>query len=131
MAELHDMAYAMGSGDIYSTVGDLFKWDQALYNNNYVTQGSKNIIFDAADHAHGDYGYGFRIINYKRADGSTGTLARHGGSMHGYLANLHRYMDDRITVIVLGNMRPFPIRDLCFELKEIVVGRNPGPRNYE
>jgi len=130
-AEPHDMSYAMGSGDIYSTVGDLFKWDQALYKNKYVSHASKKIIFDPADEDHGFYGYGFRIIDYKRDDGSTGILARHGGSMRGYLANVHRYLDDRITVIVLGNMRPFPIRDLCFELKEIVVGRDPGPRDYE
>ncbi len=130
-AEAHDMAYAMGSGDIYSNVSDLFKWDQALYENTYVSKESKKIIFDPADEEHGFYGYGFRIIDYKRADGSTGTLARHGGSMRGYLANVHRYIDGRITVIVLGNMRPFPIRDLCFELKEIVLGRDPGPRDHE
>ena len=131
-AEPHDMAYAMGSGDIYSTVGDLLKWDQALYGTEYISDVSKALVFSPADEDGGYYGYGFRIVDYKRADGQPdGKLARHGGSMRGYLANVHRYLDDRVTVIVLGNMRPYPIRDMCFEVKEIAFGRTPGKRIHE
>ncbi|MDX1407937.1 MAG: serine hydrolase domain-containing protein [Saprospiraceae bacterium] len=124
-------AWALGSGDIYSTAGDLLKWDQALYEDAYLSDESKELAFNPASEDFGFYGYGFRIMEYVRPDGDSGTLVRHGGSMYGYLANVHRYLDDRITVIVLANVRPFPIRDLTFQLKQIVCGRGPGPREHE
>lgn len=126
-------AWAIGSGDLYSTVGDLLRWDQALYDHQYISQTGKLLAFDGGPEEFGFYGYGFRIMDYKRGDAhqNPGTLVRHGGSMYGYLANVHRYLDDRITVIVLANVRPFPIRDMTFQLKELVLGRDPGPRDFE
>ena len=69
----------------------------------------------------GWYGYGFRIQPYRRADGSTGRLARHGGSMDGFLSNLHRYLDDDLTVIVLGNLRPFEVRGITRQVKQLAL----------
>jgi hypothetical protein len=53
---------------------------------------------------------------------------RHGGTMNGFMSNLHRYSDDRLTVIILGNMRTFPIRKMTRELKEIVLDLKPDDR---
>ena len=125
------VSYALGSGDIYSTVEDLWKWEQSLYGTQLLTKESVERLFTAENTDFGNYGYGFRIQEYQRgaeAEG-TGILTRHGGSMDGFLANLHRYTDDRLTVIVLGNVRPFPIRDLTFELKEIALGMDSLRRN--
>jgi CubicO group peptidase (beta-lactamase class C family) len=125
-------SFALGSGDMYSTVEDLLKWDKALYGDKYLSGSSKEQIFNGADEDFGHYGYGFRVIDYKKQDSkNSGTLVRHGGSMIGYLANVHRYLDDQITVIVLSNLRPSPIRDITFGLKEIFFGRKPRPRDYE
>lgn len=49
--------------------------------------------------------------------------------MDGFMSNLHRYTDDRLTVIILGNIRPFPIRNMTFELKEIALGLEVNERN--
>jgi len=49
--------------------------------------------------------------------------------MIGYLANIHRYLDDRLTVIVLGNISMFPIRDLTTELKNLALGLDPNVRD--
>lgn len=125
-AQRNYMAYAIGSGDIYSTLGDLLKWDQALYGAGYLSDKSKALAFDGhPSEDFGHYGYGFRVKEYVRfsLDGAKGKLVRHGGSMQGYLANVHRYLDDRLTIIVLGNMRPFPVMDISFGLKEIMFGR--------
>jgi CubicO group peptidase (beta-lactamase class C family) len=40
------VSYALGSGDIYSTVEDLYKWDQALYNNTLLSEKSISLLFD-------------------------------------------------------------------------------------
>lgn len=118
------VSYALGSGDIYSTVDDLFSWEQSLYEEALLTKDSVDKLFAPESEKFGHYGYGFRIQAYQRGveEGNTGTLTRHGGSMDGFLANLHRYTDDKLTVIILANVRSFPIRNLTFELKEIALG---------
>lgn len=125
------VSYSLGSGDIYSTAEDLFKWDQALYTDKLISEKSKKLIFASESEKFGYYGYGFRIQEYQRGIKSKnkGTLVRHGGTMNGFMSNLHRYLDDELTVIILGNIRSFSIRDLTFEIKEIVLGFEPGIRN--
>ncbi|NMH58854.1 serine hydrolase domain-containing protein [Alteromonas ponticola] len=126
------VSYALGSGDIYSTVGDLLKWDQALYGDDFLSQEIIQLAFKEESSALGNYGYGFRIREYqRRVSENTGTLTRHGGSMDGFYSNLHRYTDDELTVIVLANIRAFPIRDLTFELKEIALGAEMLNRSRE
>ncbi len=125
------VSYALGSGDIYSTVEDLLKWDQALYQNTLLSDKSKSLLFKGENATFGNYGYGFRIQEYQRGRGKNknGILTRHGGTMDGFMSNLHRYTDDRLTVIILGNIRPFPIRQMTFELKEIALGFKINERN--
>ena len=62
-----------------------------------------------------------KLTTRKVTTKGTGTLVRHGGSMDGFLSNLHRYLDDDLTVIVLGNQRPFDIRALTRQLKTLAL----------
>jgi len=47
----------------------------------------------------------------------------------GFMSNFHHYPDDGVTVIVLGNIRPFPIRKMTFEIKELALGVEVSIRN--
>ena len=116
------MAYAKGGGDMYTNVFDLLKWDQALYLDKFVSKESKTKLFDGTPSIYGGYGYGFKIKYYKRHSNSKpkGKLVRHGGSMYGYICNLHRYIDDGITIIVLGNIRPYPIMEITEGIESIL-----------
>lgn len=120
----NNVSYALGSGDIYSTLDDLYRWDQALAGNTLLKEASKAQLFAGENAELGNYGYGFRIQPYQRSAGQqqAGTLVRHGGSMDGFLSNYHRYLDDQLTVIILANIRPFDIRQLTFDLKEVALG---------
>ncbi len=125
------VSYALGSGDIYSTVEDLFKWKNALYGGKLLSEKSKQLLFDGSSKELGYYGYGFRIQEYQRGleNKNRGIVTRHGGTMDGFMSNFHQYLDDDITVIILGNIRPFPIRKMTFEIKELVLGVELGWRN--
>ncbi|MCY0996800.1 serine hydrolase [Myxococcus sp. MISCRS1] len=127
----NNVSYALGSGDIYATVDDLYTWAQALFGVKWLSAESRTRLFTGGTREQGYYGYGFRIQPYQRGPGvqERGVLVRHGGSMDGFLSNLHHYTEDRLTVIVLGNVRPFPIRELTFELKELALGFEPGSRS--
>jgi len=120
----NNVSYALGSGDIFSTVDDLFIWDQALSDSKLLSEKSKTLLFSGESNDLGNYGYGFRIQDYQRElqTKDHGVLVRHGGSMDGFLSNYHRYTADKLPVIVLANIRPFSIRDFTFGLKEIALG---------
>jgi CubicO group peptidase (beta-lactamase class C family) len=117
-------SYALGTGDIYSTAADIFKWGQALHKGLLLSEESRRQLFDGGNKAWGYYGYGFRIQPYQRAAGfqNAGTLIRHGGTMNGYISNYHFYKEDELTVILLCNNRDIPIRRITYNLKEIAIG---------
>jgi CubicO group peptidase (beta-lactamase class C family) len=118
------VSYAMGSGDIYSTITDLYKWSKALQENQLISEKTKNTIFDGGNKDWGYYGYGFRIQPYQRVTEikEPGKLIRHGGTMNGFISNYHYYETDKITVIILSNYRNIPIRKMTYEIKEIALG---------
>jgi CubicO group peptidase (beta-lactamase class C family) len=115
------LAYAMGGGDIYSTVLDLLKWDQGLYGKSLLNQESLDLLFDGSPGQYGGYGYGFKIKPYKRNIDSEGKLVRHGGSMYGFICNIHRYIDDQVTIIILGNVRPYPVMEITEKIEKILL----------
>jgi CubicO group peptidase (beta-lactamase class C family) len=116
-------SYALGTGDIYSTTADLFKWGQALHKGQLVSEESRRLLFDGGKEDWGYYGYGFRIQPYQRTSGymNTGTLIRHGGTMNGYISNYHYYREDDLTVILLCNNRDIPIRRITDILKDLAL----------
>lgn len=86
---------AYGSAGIYSTVGDLLIWDQALYSDKLI---SKATYEQMIAHKENGYAYGWELKDWfgRRQIG-------HAGSGLGYSNFIVRFIDDRITVIVLSN----------------------------
>ncbi len=94
--------YIIGSGGVYSTVEDLYLWDQALYGDKLVSQATLAKAFSPARLNSGElfpYGFGWRLdehLGRKRI--------AHGGSWIGFRTFIGRYVDDRFSVIVLTNL---------------------------
>jgi CubicO group peptidase (beta-lactamase class C family) len=90
-----DMSIPFSAGALYSTVGDLHLWDQALYGERLLKKSSLDAMFTAVREG---YGYGFRVgkLHNRR-------VIEHGGGIEGFRTSLHRFPDDRVTVIVLSN----------------------------
>ena len=91
---------ATGESGVYSTVGDLLRFDQALYTDALVTQRALAEAFTPATIAKGKttYGLGWNITS----DGA-GLRAWHQGNTAGFRALLERRLRDRITTIMLTN----------------------------
>ncbi len=92
---------AVGDKGIYSTTEDLFKWDQALYNNSLVSYETFNeaiSTFKLRNKYEIPYGFGFRIRT--RNDKK---IAYHHGKWNGFRTSLLRYIEDTNTVIVLNH----------------------------
>lgn len=93
----------VGSGGVYSSIEDLFLWDQNFYHN-ILGKGGQAIIQKM--HQEGvlnngeSAGYAFALNNgtYKGL-----RTVSHSGSLAGYRAQLLRFPDEKFSVIILAN----------------------------
>ncbi|HET7436279.1 MAG TPA: serine hydrolase domain-containing protein [Thermoanaerobaculia bacterium] len=88
---------------LYLTVLDLAKWDAALYGETLLKRSSLEQMWTAAklnDGKEAPYGFGWFIMS---ANGHR--LIEHEGAWQGFNANISRYVDDRLTVIVMSNLK--------------------------
>jgi len=97
-----DMSIPFAAGSIYSTVGDLYKWEQALHEGKIISAESKRLMFAPGL---GNYGYGLVISD--QPIGKTGQktkMIQHGGGINGFNSLLTRLVDKQQTVILLDNV---------------------------
>ena len=92
----------LGDKGMYSTVEDLYKWDQALYTQRLVKRETLEEAFAGSGLTKNkeDYGYGWRIRQVDCGD----TVAYHGGLWHGFNTYLLRNRKDHSAIIVLSNL---------------------------
>lgn len=84
-------------GGILSTVGDMLKFDQALYGSSLISEKSKKKLFTKATPKE-TYGLAFQV---EERQGNK--VVGHSGGMPGYSSYFSRYLNDRYTIIALSN----------------------------
>ena len=102
----HALNIVIGSGGIYSTVEDLYLWDQALYTERLVPRSTLEEAWLPARLNNGDdypYGFGWGLEPY----GALGRRLSHGGGWVGFSTFIDRYPDRSFSVIVLSNLDEF------------------------
>jgi CubicO group peptidase (beta-lactamase class C family) len=93
----------LGDKGIYSTVEDLYKWDQALYTQKLVKRETLNEAFTGTrqeKRKDEDYGFGWRIKPLENGD----TAVYHGGLWHGFSSYLLRNPKEHSALIILSNL---------------------------
>ena len=99
-----------GDKGVYSTVEDLYKWDQGLYENKIIKYSNLVQAFQPMGKrkwASKNYGYGWRMYNSKKA----GKVLYHAGWWYGYQSLLVRVEKDESTIVVLKNKKTKGIID--------------------
>ncbi|HEU5100707.1 MAG TPA: serine hydrolase domain-containing protein [Roseiflexaceae bacterium] len=91
-----DASTLFSAGAAYSTVEDLYRWDQALYSDAIVPAALRAQMFTPFL---SDYAFGWKVDRL----GDRLRLS-HPGLIDGFATYFARYPDDHVTVIVLGNM---------------------------
>lgn len=99
IAPLLHPSVAYSAGAVFSTVEDMYKWDQALYTDRLVSYETMNKIFTPGL---GDYGYGWFIDTLDIA-GQPYKQIWHWGSTLGYHSLITRLVDEKATLILLHN----------------------------
>ena len=113
------VSYATGA--IYSTVGDLYKWHQALQQKKFLTEQS---LATAYKKDKGNYGYGwFTDSLYGRQRVS------HDGNIPGYKSNINRFPQDDVCVIALSNSNNSSVGGLIRNIVNILY-HQPLPPSF-
>lgn len=97
-----DMSLPYAAGSLYSTVEDLLKWDQSLYEDKILSAESKKLMFTPGL---SNYGYGFSIED--KPVGNTAQkikVIQHSGGINGFNSLMTRLVDNRRTIIILDNV---------------------------
>lgn len=108
----------LGDGGIYSSVTDLFKWDQALYTEKLV---NRKMLADAfsvhskkSDFDGSGYGYGWYVGRFRDTE-----HIWHYGSTCGFSTKIERFPGKKLSVIVLTNRRDANVSLIAEKLTEL------------
>jgi CubicO group peptidase (beta-lactamase class C family) len=91
-------------GALYFSILDLAKWDAALYTERLLKRSSLNEMWTVAKLSDGtpnsdQYGFGW-FIETKNGH----RRVEHEGSWQGFETDIARYVDDKLTIVVLDNL---------------------------
>ena len=104
LKNLKDMSWAAGAGAMYSTVGDLNLWNEALFANQVLKKKTLDRAFKPTklkDGSISNYGYGWMLGDYRGLK-----RIEHGGGLPGFLTHLVRYPDSKTTIAVFVSCLP-------------------------
>jgi len=91
-------------GSLYFSIEDLAKWDAALYSEKLLTRSSLEQMWTVAKLNNGQPNsghYGFGWVTGKR---NGHRVVEHEGAWQGFETDISRYLDDKLTVVVLTNL---------------------------
>jgi CubicO group peptidase (beta-lactamase class C family) len=110
------------NGGVLSTVGDLYKWHQALEGEAVLSKEAKAKIFtphvpeDEEGSSH--YGYGWAIFKTPR---NTRLIAHNGGNGI-FNADFRRYVDEGIVILIGSNRSDFPSIPAVGPISRLIFG---------
>lgn len=121
----------VGDGNLYTTVDDLFLWDQNFYNNILNAQDKELIPqlltpFELANHKETGYTFGLHVGRYKGLK-----TVSHSGNTPGYRTEMIRFPDERFSVIVLANVSNLNAGKLASQVADIYLADKFKPVEAE
>jgi CubicO group peptidase (beta-lactamase class C family) len=118
-AKFLDMQQPYSAGSLYSTVGDLLKWDQALYSERVLPTAALDAMFTPFK---GDYAYGWSVTPAAKA-GSGKLQVGHGGGINGFSTMFTRVPEDKLAVIVLSNVDNVNTGAIARDIVSMIYGK--------
>jgi CubicO group peptidase (beta-lactamase class C family) len=128
-----DLSWFGGAGALYSTVEDLYRWNEGLFNGRVLDPASLQAAFtpvkmnenQAANSGKG-YSFGWLVTRHRGLREIT-----HGGDAPGFKSWLRRVPDEKFTVVILANAKPGRTtavpQDLTQQLVDIFLADKLAP----
>ncbi len=121
-ARYYDMSIPFAAGALYSTVEDLFLWDQALYGERLLPARLRDLLFKPNLD---NYGYGWGILIPEPGSPYAGeSIPMHGGQIFGFQSLIQRIPAHRELIVLLENTDSPKLLDIALQIRA-VLANNP------
>ena len=117
----------LGDGGVYSSLADLVSWDRALQQHTLLPESEMKDALNPVDAPNGsvigpdgspaEYGFGWFLNPYKGH-----SRMWHYGETMGFRSNIQRFIQDRLTIIVLCNRDDLTPGDLGLKTADLYLG---------
>jgi CubicO group peptidase (beta-lactamase class C family) len=134
-ADFRDQSNTMGTGDIYSTVEDLFKFHIAISNNTLLNKELTGQML-APGLPPLRYGFGWFNQNFKYTPTDSVTANYHLGTTNGFLSFMIRIPETNSMAVILCNSAPTDFFGITKNLIKVlynkpVVLKEPAHKKME
>ncbi len=117
-----DLGQAFGAGDLYSTVEDLLKWDQAFYGDKLLTAKTRELMFTKSSER---TGLGWFVTSAPPSHPAAGrTLQFHEGNIYYWMSLITRVPEERLFVAIISNTGDAPMERMTASALDIVLHGN-------
>lgn len=117
------MVNTTADGSLYFSVLDLAKWDSALYTGKLLKKSSFDQMWTPVKLKNGQPnkdGYGFGWFVGERHGHR---VVSHDGAWQGFKTAIARFVDDKLTVVVLANLAEATPGEMADHVAEIVLAQ--------
>ena len=121
-----DMSIPYAAGSLYSTVEDLYLWDQALYTNKLLSKKYMDIFFEKhipSGDAHYAYGWGIGSDRIGNTEETINTIG-HGGGINGFNTTITRAPEDKSLIVLLNNTGGAPLNEMVRAIRGIIYDKS-------
>jgi len=115
---VEDVSGLYSSGGLYSTVGDLNRWEKALSTDVLIPNSLRKVMSTpySATSFTNEYKYGYGWFVGKTA---THQMVGNMGRIEGFTSLNFYFLEDKVTVIVLCNQRDVVVHSIGVQLASI------------
>lgn len=122
-SDFRDQSNTMGTGDIYSTVEDLFKFHAAISNNTLLNKELTAQMLAPTLNKPWWYGYGWFNNYYKYTDTDSVASNFHLGMTEGFLSFLVRIPATNSLIVILCNSSPTDFFGITGNLAKVLYNK--------
>jgi CubicO group peptidase (beta-lactamase class C family) len=116
-----DMSLPYAAGSLYSTVEDLYLWDQSLYTEKLLSSQLKEMMYKPGMN---NYAYGWVVRNAPAGgDGPPVMIIEHGGGINGFNTVLMRMPESKNLIVLLNNTGGTRLQDMTQRISAILFGK--------
>jgi CubicO group peptidase (beta-lactamase class C family) len=120
-----DMSIPYAAGSLYSTVEDLYLWDQALYTDKVLSAQSKALMYKPFLE---DYAYGWAITkaSFKQNNQPVQVIS-HDGGINGFTTTIVRFPTEKNLIVMLDNTGTEYLNRLSDSIAKIIYNQPYEP----
>ena len=116
-----DMSLPYAAGSLYSSVEDLYLWDQALYTEKLLSPQLKELMFKPGL---SDYAYGWVVRKAPIvAQADPVAIIQHGGGINGFNTLITRLPESKNLIVLLNNTGGAKLDEMTEKIAAILFGK--------